>query len=228
MDEREPGGKESYALLSVNVGMAQTGTFKGKPARSGIVKSPVDGAVVATANGLAGDEQADLVYHGGPDKAACVYSFDHYVHWENVLGRTLPYGAFGENFTFGGIRETDFHIGDIFRLGAAVVQVSQPRQPCWKLAMRWGLDELPLLVTQAGATGFYFRVLEPGEVRAGDALRPAGRHAAGISVAEANRVMHADKNDLAGIERLLAVDELSGSWRATLSKRAANLRGSSG
>lgn len=213
----------AYPVVSLNVGKVQPGQYRGKEQRSGIVKSGVDGAVALGELGLDGDEQADLVFHGGPDKAICVYSLAHYPHWEDVLGRKLPHGSFGENFSVAGLSENDVHIGDAFAVGGAVVQISQPRQPCWKLAMRWGLEELPLLVTETGATGFYFRTLEGGAVSAGDELRLLSRHPAGITVAEANRVMHRDKTDADGIRALLEVDALSESWRNTLTNRLGRL-----
>jgi len=212
-----------YPLLSLNIGKVQTGTYKGKEAKSGISKSSVGQAVRLTELGFEGDEQADLVNHGGPDKAICVYGYRHYPRWEEALNRSLDYGAFGENFTVSDIDEHEVHIGDVFRVGTAVVQISQPRQPCWKLAMKWGLDELPLLVTESGATGFYFRVLQTGEVKAGDALIRLEAHPDRITVAEANRVMHRDRDDVEGIRRLLAVDAMSGSWAGTLTKRLVRL-----
>ncbi|XID94469.1 MOSC domain-containing protein [Paenibacillaceae bacterium WGS1546] len=212
-----------FPLLSLNIGKVRSDVYKGKEARSGIRKTGVDRALRLTELGLAGDEQADLVNHGGPDKAVCVYSLDHYPHWEDVLKRALPNGAFGENFSVRGMLEDEVRIGDVFRVGTATVQISQPRQPCWKLAMRWGLNELPLLVTESGATGFYFRVLLAGQVKAGDVLRLERPHAAGITVAEANRVMHRDKGDAAGIRRLLALGELAANWRETFAKRLARL-----
>lgn len=209
-------------LMSVNTGIAQAVDYKGREARSGIYKEPAKRALRLGMTGLEGDEQADLVNHGGPDKAVCVYVHGHYPHWERVLGRTLPMGAFGENFTVQGLTEADVRIGDIFAVGSATVQISQPRVPCWKLAMKWGLDALPALVTETGATGFYFRVLQPGEVDAGD-LALVERHPAGMTVKEANRIMHEDKRDEAGIRRLLAVDALAASWRETLERRLAKL-----
>ncbi|QMV45222.1 MOSC domain-containing protein [Cohnella cholangitidis] len=213
----------AYPLLSLNIGKVQTSTYKGKEAQSAIGKSKVDHVVTLTELGFTGDEQADLVNHGGADKAICVYSHDHYAHWEAVLHRSLSYGAFGENFTVGSMEEQQVHIGDIYQVGSAIVQISQPRQPCWKLAMKWGLDELPLLVTNSGATGFYYRVLETGEVRGGDDLKLVRTHSSRITVAEANRVMHKDKEDVEGIRRLLAVPELSASWVNSLSKRLERL-----
>ncbi len=215
----------TFPILSVNIGSVQSGTYKGKEAKSGIGKNGVDYALNISSLGLSGDEQADLVNHGGVDKAICVYDYGHYPHWESVLNRSLPFGSFGENFTVSRLEESVVHIGDIFEVGSTVVQVSQPRQPCWKLAMRWGLEELPLLVTESGATGFYFRVLEEGEVRFGDALTLKQLHPAGISVEEANRVMHKDKHDLEGIHRLLEVKELSASWVKTFTARLNRLQG---
>lgn len=208
-----------YPVISVNVGVAQRGEYKGKEQRSGINKSAIDGSVRLGKLGLTGDEQADLVNHGGPDKAVCVYLHNHYPHWEQVLCRSLPYGSFGENFTASDLMEDDVCIGDIFGIGSAVVQVSQPRQPCWKLAMRWGLEQLPLLVTESGATGFYFRTITEGEVRSGDTLRLLERHPSRFTVSEANRIMHRDKDDTDGIRSLLAVDALSASWVKTLTAR---------
>ncbi|CAM3868707.1 MOSC domain-containing protein [Cohnella lubricantis] len=207
-------------LLAVNTGIPQSAMYKGKEAKSGIFKQPSDVPVRLGLTGLEGDDQADQVNHGGPDKAVCVYSHEHYARWERVLERSLPLGAFGENFTVAGLTEESVHIGDVFAVGSVKLQVSQPRVPCWKLAMKWGLDELPALVTQSGASGFYFRVLEPGIVSAGD-ITLAERHPARVSVKEANRIMHFDKNDAEGIRRLLAVDALADSWRGTLERRLA-------
>lgn len=212
-----------YRLLSLNIGTVRSGTYKGKEAKSGIDKQKVDHALTLTEVGFHGDEQADLINHGGVDKAICVYNHDHYAHWEAVLDRSLAYGAFGENFTVERMNETQVHIGDVYRVGSAVVQVSQPRQPCWKLAMKWGLDDLPLLFTNSGAIGFYLRVLEKGEVKTGDELRLLRLHPDRITVEEANRVMHKDREDMEGMRRLFALDALSASWAKTFAKRLERL-----
>ena len=120
---------------------------------------------------LAGDGQADLKVHGGPDKAVCVYSADHYPFWRQELGvQECGPGWFGENFSVEGQRETDVAVGDTYRIGTAVVQISQPRAPCWKLGRRWHRLDMPKLVVQSGRTGWYLRVLETGDVECGDAL----------------------------------------------------------
>jgi len=129
--------------------------------------------------------------------------------------------AFGENFTTRGLLESNVHIGDIFRVGGATVQVSQPRQPCFKLAARHDLPKLALWVQETGFTGFYFRCLEPGWVGPGEPITLLEANPHRVTVAEANRVMHQGKGDVAGVERVLAVPELSGNWCETFEKRLA-------
>ncbi|MGH2369464.1 MAG: MOSC domain-containing protein, partial [Chloroflexota bacterium] len=162
-------------LLSIQVGQPQTLGAEGarnpmdRRWTSGIFKQPVAGPVRLGWTNLELDAQADLSVHGGPDKAVCVYAADHYAYWRTNLRRAdLPYGAFGENFTVAGMDETEVCIGDVFAVGQAQVQVSQPRQPCWKLARRWRVRDLAARVERMGYTGWYFRVLAEGIVAAGD------------------------------------------------------------
>ncbi|MDI4645706.1 MOSC domain-containing protein [Cohnella hashimotonis] len=211
-----------YPLLSVNVGAASEGRFKGKIAKSGINKERAPSAVDVHFEGLSGDEQADTVNHGGPDKAVCAYPYRHYAFWEERLGRSLEFGAFGENFTIDEIDESQVCIGDVFKIGEVTLQISQPRVPCWKLAMKWGVDDLPAMVRDTGKTGFYFRVLSPGAVEPGK-LFLVSRDFGGVTVEEANRVMHRGKEDREGMQRLLAVDALADSWRETLTARLSRL-----
>lgn len=206
-------------LVSLNIGKPRPLIHRNKSIPSGIVKTPVSGSLRLGGIGLEGDAQADLENHGGPEKAVCVYPLEHYPHWAARLGRELEPGAFGENFTTGEILESEVCIGDTYQVGSASVQVSQPRQPCFKLAARHGVKELALWVQEIGFTGFYFRCLEPGEVSAGDSIMLIERPALSVSIDEANRVMHHDKYDAVGIERLLDVPELSVSWQRTLEKR---------
>lgn len=207
------------SLVSLNVGLPAPLAYRRKHVQSGFRKSPIGGALWLSNTGLAGDGQADLKNHGGPEKAVCVYPLEHHPYWEERLDRRLGPAAFGENFSTDGFTESVVCVGDVYGVGTAVVQVSQPRQPCFKLAARHGVKELALWVQATGLTGFYFRVLEEGEVTAGDEIALLERPAPEASVAEANRVMHLDKHDVAGIERLLAVAELSASWRRTFEKR---------
>jgi len=215
-------------LLSVNVGLPVTVPYDSKEVATGIFKQPAAGEVAVTRTGARGDGQADLVNHGGPDKAICVYSFAHRPHWERVWGKQMDYAAFGENFSVTDMLETDICIGDVIRAGSALLQVSQARMPCFKLAIKHGLPELPQQVQQTGYTGFYLRVLEEGSVKAGDELSLASKHPARMTVAEAASIMLNGKQDLAASERLLAIPELAESWKETLAERVAKLRAASG
>lgn len=210
-------------LLSVNVGMPALLKAGSKPVESAIVKSPVEGPVQALRGGLPGDAQADRVNHGGADKAACVYSFDHQAHWETLWGKPCGFGAFGENFTVSGFRETDVHIGDVFRIGSALFQVTQPRMPCFKLGLRHGRPELPDEVLKSGYTGWYFRVLEEGEVQAGDRIERIKKRADNPTVAEAAHTDAYRRRDRDAILRVFEADGLSAEWKAMMAKRLAKL-----
>ncbi len=188
--------------------------------RTGIFKSPVRGPIWLSRTNLAGDGQADLVHHGGLDKAVCVYSADHWSYWQTVLPpHQLRGGAFGENFTVEQLTEADICIGDVFEIGTALVQVSQPRQPCWKLARRWHIKDLAVQVERTGFTGWYFRVLQEGRVEAYQSLQLRDRPCPEWTVAAANRIMHHDRNDRAAADYLSQCRLLSASWQQTLRQR---------
>jgi MOSC domain-containing protein YiiM len=193
-----------------------------KPWTTGFFKQPVSEPAFARVDGIDGDGQADLAVHGGPDKAICVYSFDHYPFWEDELViEPLPTGAFGENFTVAGLTEEQVCIGDVWQVGdSVVVQVSQPRQPCWKLARCWQRKTLAIEVQENGKTGWYFRVLKEGLVEAGMPLTLSERPHPVWTVARANQVMHHDKHNAVAAAELAALAELSASWKQTLGKRA--------
>ncbi len=209
----------SGVLTALQVGRTSALRSGRKVVPSAFVKCHVVGTVWLSELGLGGDEQADLKAHGGPDKAVCVYPSEHYAYWAERLARALPEAAFGENFTTRGLTENTVHIGDVFEVGEATVQVSQPRQPCFKLAARHEEPKLALWVQETGRTGFYFRCLEPGWVASDQTVTLVERSPYGVTVVEANRVMYQDQDNAAGTERLLAVPELSGSWRKMLEKR---------
>lgn len=215
-------------LESVQIGPPQARGWDGapdpmdRPWTSGIFKTPVSGPVAVEGLGLAGDAQADLVNHGGADKAVCAYPADHFDHWRAVLARPdLGPGAFGENFTMRGLTERDVCIGDTWRIGDLLVQVSQPRQPCWKLARRWRTADFADQVIAAGRTGWYFRVLRPATVSAGLSCGLIERPYPEWTVSAANAVRY----DNAGAARargaeLAEVPLLSASWRRALRSRA--------
>lgn len=185
---------------------------------SAIDKSPVAGPIPLTRSGLRGDGQADRVNHGGPDKAVCVYSFDNYGFWLAHLGlAALPAAAFGENFTVEGLVETTICVGDVLTIGDAAVQVSQPRQPCWKLARKWNLDDFPEQVVRANRTGWYFRVVSEGVVHAGNVITLSERPYPEWTIAAANDVMYGQNREASAA--LAAVPTLSKSWKDTLRRR---------
>ncbi|PFT67569.1 MOSC domain-containing protein [Bacillus cereus] len=208
-----------YQLLSLNIGLPKEVTYGGKVVHTGINKKQVKEPVYLSFVKFNGDGQADLVHHGGVDKAVCVYTGDHYPYWEKELNQDLVYGAFGENITVSGMSEEDVCIGDTFELGQAIVQVTQPRRPCFKLAKKYNIPKLPLYFQETGYTGFYFRVLKEGWVSSVDTLKRLQSDPKGVSVAFANRIMHKEKQNIEGVKRILEVNALSNSWRKSFEKR---------
>jgi MOSC domain-containing protein YiiM len=208
----------SGTILSLNVGRAGTLPWRGRRVKSAIDKAPVEGRVALGAHGFAGDEQADLRVHGGPDKAVCCYPSEHFPRWAALLEReTMPPGAFGENLTLAGLVETGAHIGDTYTLGDATVQISQPRGPCFKLAARWRRTTLTRDMARELVAGFYLRVLEPGTVAAGDTLALAQR-GSDVTVAEVLRVTYRDRHEPEALRRVVDVPELADQWRAALAR----------
>ncbi|ERI07897.1 MOSC domain-containing protein [Aneurinibacillus aneurinilyticus] len=206
-------------IKSINVGKPLTITHKGKEITTGIYKHQVDKPLFLSTLNFDGDAQADLVHHGGVDKAVCVYSYEHYAYWEKELNRELTFGAFGENLTVTGMLEDTICIGDTYQLGEAIVQISQPRQPCHKLAKKYDVIDLPIKFQNTGFTGFYFRVLKEGWVTQPVSMRLIERSPKNVTVSFANNTMHHDKQNIEAIQRILDVEELSGNWRKTFLKR---------
>ncbi|MBC7965972.1 MAG: MOSC domain-containing protein [Fuerstia sp.] len=211
-------------ILSIQVGRPQQFDVEGAPAESwtsAIRKTAVSGAVHLGRTGLAGDEQADPVHHGGPDKAVLAYAAKHYETWNAEFpDLNFPAGGFGENLTVAGIDESGGCIGDTFRIGDCLLQISQPRQPCWKLSRRWNFPQLAVLVQQNGRTGWYHRVLQEGVIEAGMALELVDRPFPDFSVAWASSVMFARPKRSDDDLRLAACPALSDAWRTTLENRA--------
>ncbi|MFV8829846.1 MOSC domain-containing protein [Alkalihalobacterium sp. APHAB7] len=209
----------SMTCMSIQIGKPMTIDHNGKELTTGIYKSRVEGSVFIGKLNVEGDGQADLKNHGGKDKAVCVYPYEHYAYWKKDLNKEMTNGAFGENLTVKGMVEKGVYIGDTYKVGDVVVQVSQPRQPCFKLARRNEVDDLVVRVQDTGFTGYYFRVLEEGFVEENDTIELIERHPHAVSVDFANTIMFKEKDNVKGIKRVLAVEELSDSWRATLQKR---------
>lgn len=210
-----------YTIDALLTGKARRFGAKGEP--SAIDKRAVEGRRAVGALGIAGDEQADLSVHGGPDKAIHHYPRDHYGWWAETIGDHAllqDAGAFGENISTSGLTESAACIGDRYRLGSALVEISQGRQSCWKLGHRFGIATLPATVVTSRRGGWYYRVIEDGAVGAGDALELMERPLPDWSV---ERVFHlliggAGKREPAALRALAAMDLLAANWRARAQK----------
>jgi MOSC domain-containing protein YiiM len=208
-------------LLSVNVGQPrEIGTVRGEPVRSGIAKAPVAASTVfVDAANIEGDAQADLSVHGGVDKAVYCYPADHWPWWEREKAFPCRPAAFGENLTVEGADETEVGIGDRFRWGDVVLEVSQPRAPCFKFAIFAKRPDAPALMTVSGRSGWYFRVIQNGHARVAESVLVREQAAGGPSVREAFFAAlhaHADE-DL--VRRVADAPALASSWREAVARR---------
>jgi MOSC domain-containing protein YiiM len=207
--------KMTMRLLSVNVGQPRQVVWKGRTVTTGIFKEPVAGRVPLRRHNLDGDAQADLSVHGGPYKAVYLYPAEHYAAWRQELpDMALPWGMFGENFTTEGILEATMHIGDRLRIGTAVVRVTEPRMPCYKLGLRFGRDDILKRFLASGRTGLYVAVEHEGEVEAGETFTLLSRDNHGVTVADITRVYAHEKDDVDTMQRLVHLPNLSAPWRA--------------
>jgi MOSC domain-containing protein YiiM len=215
-------------LESINVAQPREVTYRGRTYATSIFKQRISGRVAVRRLNIDGDAQGNLKTHGGPDMAVYVFGHEDYAHWAEGLGRAaLDFGAFGENLTVTGMREDVVCVGDIFRIGSARLQVTEPRTPCHKLAMKFDDEDLPRRFAARGNVGFYFRVLEEGEIGAGDDIQSESRDPARLSIADV-LTLWADKS--AGAEalgRALAVSALSATWRARFEKRLVAVKAAS-
>jgi MOSC domain-containing protein YiiM len=217
---------KSAKVISLQVGQPRTVGSMETPDpmdqiwTTGFFKEPTSRLVWLGKTNLEGDGQADLENHGGPEKAVNVYPIEHYPYWTQTLALIdLPLGAFGENFTTEGLLEGDVCIGDVFKIGETLVQISQPRQPCWKLARRWRVKDLAVRVQETGRTGWYFRVLREGRVQAGSNLVLVERPCPRWTVTAANTVMHDEIDNMDFIRDLAECSYLSSRWRSKLKRR---------
>ncbi len=210
----------TWQLIQLRVGRTVPFGPNGEP--SAIDKQPVEEPVFLSQHGFNGDAQGDTRHHGGVEKAAHLYPRDHYAIWQSELpeaaDRVSP-GAFGENLVVAGLTEADVCIGDIFSLGGATVQLSQGRQPCWKLNVRFGVRDMARRVQHAERTGWYFRILAPGDVRAGDLLTLISRPNAGWPLIRVNHLLYQKTLDRAELKALAALPGLSPSWRNLAERR---------
>ena len=205
-------------VVSIQVGLPRT--FPGDDQwTTSFFREPVATPVHLGRESLAGDGVADRSVHGGPDKAVCVYSADNFPGWRQVLARDdVGAGAFGENFTITGLTELDVAIGDQFQIGDAIVEVSQPRGPCWKLGRRWERPDLPKLVVASGRSGWYFRVPREGVVAVDDTITVVERAHPEWTIARVNDVTYRSR-DRGALRELAALPALAPQWqRAVLAR----------
>lgn len=188
----------------------------GSDALSGIAKTPAARPLLLGLEGLEGDEQADRRVHGGVEKALHQYPLEHYANWRLELGQLPPLcapGGFGENISTSGMTEATVAVGDIFRLGSALIQVSQGRQPCWKLNRRFDVADMGRRVQQTGRTGWYYRVMEPGVVASNDRLDLVDRVAPDWSLHRLWHTLYVDRLNIAELKGIAALEVLAGGWR---------------
>ena len=209
-------------IVSINVGLPAVHDYGDKQVTTGGYKQPVAAAILRF-RGFEGDGQADLVNHGSPDQAALIFAAEHYPGWEERLGRKLSPGAFSENLTVEGATESAICVGDVFRVGEALVQAIQPRQPCGKLARKLGEPRLVDWVIDAHQGGIYVRVLSEGNIAADSPFERIERHPDRISIATVNDVIYDRVRDRALIARLAAMPEFSADGRRRFAQKLARL-----
>jgi len=210
-------------VLSVNVSMPEVVRYKGRDISTAINKKPVSGVVHARKTNIDGDGQADLSVHGGHDKAAYAFPVEHYLFFETVVGqRGFPYGHFGENLTTEGMLEHEMHIGDQFGVGDAVFEVSQPRSPCFKFAVKLGTPDAVRSMLNSGKTGYYLRVIKEGAIEPGEITRLVFDTSA-PSVEEVHRLMYFDLLDTNGLKRALGTRALAKTWQDAFAVRLKKL-----
>lgn len=203
-------------LLSVNVGLPREVAWEGRIVRTAVWKSPVTGRVRARRLNIDGDGQGDLAGHGGEQRAVFVYQIESYRHWEQALGRTdfVP-GQFGENFTVEGLPDAATCVGDRYRIGRATFEVTQPRVTCYRVGIRMNEPRMPALLTGSGRPGFYLRVIEEGDVGAGDDIVKLQDGEEGMTVTELNALLYLPGHPRGALERALRIEALSPGWRAS-------------
>ncbi len=217
---------ELMKVVSVNVGLPQTVQWRDQPVTTGIFKSPVEGPVALRRHNLEGDRQADLSVHGGPTKAVYVYPIQHYTYWRGELPDVdFGWGHFGENFTIDGMDEASVYIGDEFGVGTTRLVVTEPRMPCSKLSVRFERADMPKRFLQSQRTGFYFGVVEEGEVEAGDTVELLSEHPDGLSVADVTSLYTTERGNVELLKKALSVAALPESWSGYFEHQLERLEG---
>jgi MOSC domain-containing protein YiiM len=216
--------KTDMKIISVNVGAPRIVMSNGDRVSTGIFKEPVAGRVMLRTLNLDGDRQADLSVHGGPSKAVYVYPSEHYDYWKRELPEmNLPWGMFGENFTTAGLIESEINIGDKFRVGSATVMATEPRMPCYKLGIRFGRPDIIKRFLASERTGFYFAVLQEGEVGAGEPIELTEKSKDSLRVSDITALYTREKHNVGLLRRAIEVDSLPESWKNYFQQRLAKL-----
>jgi ferredoxin-NADP reductase/MOSC domain-containing protein YiiM/ferredoxin len=208
----DPAGR----LLSLNVGMPRDVEWEGRTVRTGIWKDSVEGRRMVRRLNVDGDGQGDVLGHGGVNRAVFVYQIESYRYWQGFLARDdFTYGQFGENFTVEGLADDEVCIGDRFRIGTALFEVSQPRVTCYRVGIRMSEPQMPSMLVAHRRPGFYFRVLEEGEVEAGDTVERVGRGPEAMTVAEIDGLLYLPNRSRRDVSRALRIPALSEGWRGS-------------
>ncbi len=201
-------------LLSLNVGLPRDVNWQGRTVHTGVWKEPVQGRRMARRLNIDGDGQGDLAGHGGEHRAVFVYQIESYRYWQTQLGRTgFTHGEFGENFTVEGLPDDEVCIGDHYRVGSALFEVTQPRVTCYRVGIRMNEPKMAALLVSHGRPGFYFRVLEEGEVGAGDEIERVMQGPQGMTVAEVDALLYKPGHPADRLERALRISALPTGWR---------------
>lgn len=203
-------------LLSVNVGLPREVVWRGQTVRSSVWKDPVEGRRMVRRLNVDGDAQGDLASHGGEHRAVFVYQIDSYKYWQDQLHRSdFTFGQFGENFTIEGLPDSEVCVGDQYRIGGALFEVTQPRVTCYRVGIRMDEPRMPALLVSHGRPGFYFRVLQEGEVQAGDEIIKVAAGPEGMSIAEINGLLYLPGHPREKLERALRIPALPSGWKSS-------------
>ncbi len=219
-------GTMSGRLLSVNVGGPREVEWEGKTVRTAIWKEPVEGPRMVRRINIDGDDQADRLAHGGEHRAVFVYQIESYRYWERELGRDdFTYGQFGENFTVEGLADAEVCVGDRYRIGGALFEVTQPRVTCYRVGIRMDEPAMPSLLVAHHRPGFYFRVLEEGPVQAGDAIVKVADGPERLTIAQVDALLYLPNKSRTLLERALRVPALSEGWKGSFRELLAKADG---
>ncbi|MFA5461650.1 MAG: MOSC domain-containing protein [Sulfurimonas sp.] len=201
-------------------GDKESSDFLDKYWQSSFFKEIVNSKIYISKNGLAGDEVADKVHHGGLEKAVFANSYENYKEWAEFLGvESLPFGALGENLTITGLHESSVYLGDIHKIGTTLLQVSQPRKPCYKIAKRWSNKKFTNEIYITGLTGWYYRVLQEGDIISGDEVIVKGSDESRVSILEANMAFANPIKYRDILEKILSIDSIAPSYRSSIKMR---------